>query len=408
MVILLASVFVALSISFLCSLMEATLLSLTPSQVAEFSARRPKLGALWQSFKANIERPISVILVLNTAAHTFGATIAGAEFEKLFGGDWIWLFSLAFTVLMLQFTEILPKTLGVRFNLQLSRVIARPLQLGIVILKPVLHALNWINRPFEPEPDKSAAGQTVGEIAALAGLARISKQISAYQERIIRAASRLGQLLVQDVMIPVEQISFLSTSQPLSEAIAAAHLEAHTRYPMCEDNDPNRVAGYVNFKEMIYYMRTNPKAPNLQGVIRPVHFVNPYESAATLLKLFIEQHIHMAIVRDENQRTLGMITFEDIVEEMVGDLEDEFDRLPRMFHELQGGTWMVGGGMLVADLARRLGMALSDAEGTISAWLSRRLQGMPRAGQTHREAGMEFTIRRVRRGKIFEVAVTRS
>ena len=109
MFLLLLAVLFALSLSALCSLMEATLLSLTPSQVATITGKRPRLGKIWQQFKQQIDRPISVILIINTAAHTVGATIAGAEFDKQFGPKWIWVFSLIFTFLMLQFTEILPK-----------------------------------------------------------------------------------------------------------------------------------------------------------------------------------------------------------------------------------------------------------------------------------------------------------
>jgi hypothetical protein len=103
------SVVLALSVSAICSMLEATLLSFTPTQVAELTNRQPRLGALWQRFKSNIERPIAVILLVNTAAHTIGATVAGAQFETVFGDEGVIWFSLVFTYLMLQFTEILPQ-----------------------------------------------------------------------------------------------------------------------------------------------------------------------------------------------------------------------------------------------------------------------------------------------------------
>ena len=115
--------------------MEAALLSLTPSQVANMATRHPSVGAVWRGFKNNIERPIAAILILNTAAHTIGASVAGSEFDDLFGDRWIWLFSLLFTFAMLQYTEILPKTLGVHFNETLALWIARPLSFAIWILR---------------------------------------------------------------------------------------------------------------------------------------------------------------------------------------------------------------------------------------------------------------------------------
>ena len=139
----------ALLISALCSLMEATLLSLRPSQVAEMSSRWPRIGAVWRRFEAEIDRPIAAILILNTAAHTIGASVAGAEFNSLFGDDWIWVFSLVFTLLMLQFTEIMPKSAGVRYNRHVAVWIAQPLVLLTYVLLPVVHFVHWFNRPSD-------------------------------------------------------------------------------------------------------------------------------------------------------------------------------------------------------------------------------------------------------------------
>jgi CBS domain containing-hemolysin-like protein len=127
MFIFVVSVLVALIVSAMCSLAEAVLLSLTPSQVADLSNKNPKAGQIWRTFKTNIERPIAFILILNTSAHTIGASIAGSQFDELWGDEWIWLFSLIFTFAMLQFTEILPKGFGVRFNRKIAPYIAGPL-----------------------------------------------------------------------------------------------------------------------------------------------------------------------------------------------------------------------------------------------------------------------------------------
>lgn len=407
MTLFVASVAVAFSVSFLCSLVEAALLSLTPSQVADLNLKHPKVGAVWQHFKTNIEKPIAAILILNTAAHTVGSIVSGSQFNELFSDKWIWVYSLLFTFLMLQYTEILPKTLGVRFNRELAAIIATPLSIVIGFLTPLIRLIHWINRPFEMGKGRQRAAATLEEILALATLARISKQIGSHQERIIQGAFRLSQLRVRQVMIPLEQVSFLSTSQNVADAVVTAHIDSHTRFPVCEAGDPNRVVGYINFKELIYHMRMNPADPTLQGIIRPVEFVGPDMSAADLLKMFVDQHVHMAIVRDASQKCLGLVTFEDLVEELVGDLEDEFDRLPRMFHPLSGGMWMVGGGVAMSEVATRLKLPLPDTHGSLSTWLTQRLRGTPRPGQEHHEAGADFVVRRVRRGKVFEASVTR-
>ena len=405
MTLFITSVVLALAVSALCSLLEATLLSLTPTQVAELTNRQPRLGALWQGFKGNIERPIAVILLINTGAHTIGATLAGAQFELVFGDEGVIWFSLIFSYLMLQFTEILPKTLGVRQNRRLAPVIALPLAFLVRLLSPILYVVHLINRPFEGRrrAEKSAP---LEEIAALAGLARLSRFISPHQERVIKGATQLSDKLVRDVMIPLDQITFLTTSQSPSEALIAAHLDPHTRFPISEGADRNRLLGYVNLKELVYLLHTNPTDATLRGIIRPVHFVTVEQPANELMRVFIERHEHMAIVQDGGGKTVGLVTFEDVVEELVGEMEDEFDRLPRHLHPLTGGIWMAGGGLPVSELAQRTGLDLPDTQGSTSAWLIRRLGRTPKPNETVRIAGGEVMIRRVRRGCVFEVSVT--
>lgn len=407
MIVFILSVTVALTVSAMCSLAEAVVLSLTPSQVADVAQRYPKAGAIWQHFKTRIDRPIAVILILNTAAHTVGATFAGAKFEEMYGDQGLVWFSLLFTYLMLQFTEILPKTFGVRYNRRLAPWIALPLTALIWALTPVIFLIHLVNRLFErSRADEQPA--TLEEITALAGLARLSNLIGPHQERIIQGTSRLSQLTARDVMIPVEQVSFLSTSEPLEQAVVTAHLDPHTRFPVCEGGDRDRVVGYANFKELIYRARTNPGDPTLTGIVRPVHFAGPDDPASQLLRAFVDHHEHMAIVRDAAGKTLGLVTLEDLVEELVGELEDEFDRLPRMVHRLAGGTWMVGGGVPVRELAGRLGVSLADDNGTTSEWLIRRFGRVPRPNEVYRQDGVEFTVRRTRRGKVFEASIARA
>jgi putative hemolysin len=399
------SVAAALGISAICSLLEAVVLSLTPGQVDDLVRTHPRAGAIWQGFKAQIQRPIAVILVLNTAAHTVGATIAGAKFEEQFGDAGLVWFSILFTYLMLQFTEILPKTMGVKYNRPLAPLVAGPLVFFVKILAPLLWIIHFVNKPFERKSTGHDVS-TLEEIAALAGLARLGGLLGVHQERIIRGASRLSRMTAKQLMIDLKEISFLSTSQTLHDALMAAHEDPHTRFPICEDNDKNKVAGYVNFKEMIYWSRTNPADPGLLGIIRPVHFALPDTPAPELLKAFVDRHEHIAIIQTATGETLGLVTLEDLVEELVGELEDEFDRLPRMLHHMTGGTWMVGGGVPMPSLAEKLNINLGDASGNLSKWIIDRFGRMPRVGEVHREAGLEFMIRRIRRGKVFEVAIT--
>jgi putative hemolysin len=403
MLILLICVFGTLTISFICSLMEAALLSLTPSQLADISARHPRIGAIWRDFKGHIERPIAAILILNTSAHTIGATVAGSQFDELYGSQWIWAFSLIFTFLMLQYTEILPKTLGVHFNQQLALLMARPLDWLIRAMAPLISALHALNRPFERRQEP-AQPVSVNDLMAMAAMARHAQQITPHQEHIIRGATKLSSMRVEQVMIPLAQVAVIASDQTLTEAMLTAHLDAHTRYPVCQAQDRGKIIGYVNFKEIIASLRTNPNDPSLLGVMRPVHVIDAQRAASELLREFIEQHIHMAIVKDSAGRHLGLVTLEDLVEVLVGDLEDEFDRLPQHLHELSGGQWLFGGGIEAGQVAKCFGWRAEDFSGPLAPWLEKQLEAPFKAGQLKVIAGVEFTVRRLRRGRIFEVA----
>ena len=407
LIILACSMLMALSVSFMCSLLESALLSLTPSQLAEIRSKNPRRGELCARLKHNIEQSLAVILICNTAAHTIGAAIAGAEFAELFGAGWLGLFTLAFTLLMVQYTEILPKTLGVYYNCRIISVSAGSLVVMSVILAPLIKLVHLINRPFEVKRSDSQPS-AASEIAALASLARREQKISSQQEHILLATPKLSERLAHQVMLPVENISFISSEQTPAEALNTAPADFHTRYPVCDNGDRNKVLGYINFKELVASFRMHPERTTLRDIVRPIAFVAPDDTAANLLERFALQHIHLAIVRDAQGRTRGLITMEDIIEELIGDLDDEFDPLPKTFYSPSEGFWVIGGGVLVSMLASETPLALPKSGLTLSDWFCRQLRRVPKVGDVLKYRNAEFYVRKIRRGRVLEFNVRRT
>ncbi len=354
-----------------------------------------------------MEKPIAVILIVNTAAHTIGAAIAGSQFDKLYGESWLWVFSLGFTLAMVQYTEILPKTLGVRFNSQVMKYSARPLAILSLILGPLVWLVHFINRPFErrrKQPGPSAAD----EISALAALARSSQQISSRQERIIRTAPHLSEKNAVDVMIGVDNISFLRSEQTMAGALKTAGRDFHTRYPVIEGGDKDHILGYINFKELVARHQERPGERSILDIIRPPDFADPDDTAAELLERFATQHCHMMIVREPaSGKTLGLVTLEDIVEELLGDLDDEFDPLPRTFYHPEENFWVVGGGVPLTLLKRDTNLDLPRRVEPVSIWFVRELERVPRVGDMLRFHNAEFYVRKVRRGQVWEFNLKR-
>ena len=408
MLLFLTGVLIALFVSALCSIAEAVLLSLTPSQVADINQKNPKAGKIWQGFKSAIERPIAFILILNTAAHTVGAFIAGSQFSQLWGEEWIWLFSLIFTFAMLQFTEILPKSLGVQFNRKIAPYLSGPLSVMVSVSMPVIKFVHWINSPFRVKSDNEAGQSTVDEIQKLASMARLSSEISGLQEDVISGAAKISETKIKDVMIPVDEVSFLSTSQSIEEALITAENDSHTRFPVCVGDNEDDILGYINFKDLVSYSRRKFEGSSLEGIIRTLYTVSPDDSVAQRMKYFIEKHIHIAVVKDKKGKTLGLVTLEDLMEELVGEVEDEFDRLPRDIIQVAPNMWILGGGISVKNVGKRLNYDLGESETSLNTWLESKIDDELKSGTIIQEGDLEFKIRRIRRGDIFDAIVKKT
>ncbi len=413
MTVLVVTLVTALTISGLCSLVEACLLSITPSQVATLSRRQPRVAAAWQNFKSSIERPVAVILIVNTAAHTIGATVAGAQFELVFGTRWMIAFSVALTYVMLQFTEILPKTLGVRYSLALAPVIAPILTVLVRVLSPVLSFVHLVNRPFESRRRAPEQPATLDEIVALAAAARVSQQIDPQQERIIRVASRFDRIRVRQIMTPRTHVDYLRLDQPIDETLRVVQASEYTRLPIC-DGDLDHVIGFVHIKDLFNHLELMPgrlrlldqRSPegeliavpdgapgsavhvigagaiNLHAIRRDVLFLPDTVSVQQALRQFQQHHTHMAVVVDEYGATQGIVTLEDAIEEFVGEIDDEFDISAPPTLVVESGRFRVSGLYAMRDLCERLGLDDAPAadSDTLSGYITAQLGRFPSVG----------------------------
>jgi len=351
--LLILSVLGALLISALCSLMEATLLSLRPGQIAEISARRPRIGGIWQRLVADIDHPIAAILILNTAAHTIGASVAGAEFDRLYGDRWIWIFSIIFTFLMLQFTEILPKGAGVRYNRLVAIWIARPLGLLVSVMRPVQAFVHFINRPFSGSRPQAKGVTTSDEITALTRFARLSGEISAEQEYVIRRGTQLSSLKVRDAMRPRVDIDALDVETPPEQIVGAIALSGFSRVPVYGE-DLDDILGFIYIKDLLLELHMG-RPLELRRLLRPALVVPKSLQLDRLVKMFRRERTQMAIVVDEHGGTEGLVTLEDLLEKLVGTIHDEHRGPDEEIVRRDKASWLVSGSASVDDLLETIG-----------------------------------------------------
>jgi len=319
----------ALLVSTTCSLFEAVLLSLSTSQVEMMLETHPRQGANLKKLKKNIEQPITAILTLNTAAHTIGATVAGASAVTLFGQNGLVWFSLTFTLAILLFTEILPKTIGVTFARQLGPYIVAPLQITILILKPLIWTAQLMTRLV---PNSQKTHQiSAEELKTIASMSRKSGEIEADQEKVIANILQLGEKNVRQVMTP-RTVTF-SASQTLTIK-EAARMEGkwrmHSRVPVYE-GEPDNVVGIVLSQDVLMAAAVGQDTIQLSQIMRPVHFVPETAPLDRIFIDFFERYQHLFVVVDEYGSVTGVISMEDILEEIIGrEIVDESDKARNM------------------------------------------------------------------------------
>lgn len=395
----------AMFISFLCSILESTLLSLSTTDIAKISEKNPMLAKIWRDFKQTIQKPIAVILIVNTLSHTIGATVSGAQFNTLFGTEWLWLFSLIFSLMMIQWTEILPKTIGVKYNKRIALITGLPLSFLVKLFKPIVFLTHLLNRPFEGKKTIRSELDALDEIRVLAHFSSSNKLINQDQENIISKSTNLSNTKVSQIMIKKSEIKTLSSQMNLMQALVEAHIHHHTRYPLAISGNVDEIMGYVNFKDIVTALRINPKNPTLLGILRPVIVVNPNDSLNHILTRLTKGHNHMAIVKDHKGETLGLVTMEDLFEFMLGDIEDEYDILPDYFYQIYDNRYIAGGGSKLSAIHKTLGDEVENKDISLSEWLITQFKKIPAVEETYKSGKLNFIVRKIRRSKIFEVII---
>ncbi len=315
---------IAIIVSALCSIMEAVLYSVPQSQI-EVMARSGKVsGHILKHLKKDIRKPITAILTLNTIANTMGAAVAGASAAVVFGEENLIWFSVFFTLAILLFSEILPKTAGVAYDKSLASWIAIPLNGLVKIMGPLVWLCQAVTHLI-PKQEKKAL-VSIEEIQAVAVLGRKSGEIEPQQERVIANILKLQDKTVRQVMTPRTVVFSLSEHLTIGEALnMKEQWSRHSRVPVYDKNHDD-VVGVVMSRNVLLNLSEGNKDEKLSELMQPVHFVPEAAPLNKILMEFFEQRIHLFVVVDEYGSVTGVISLEDIIEEIVGrEIIDESD-----------------------------------------------------------------------------------
>ena len=277
----------------------------------------------------------------------------------------------------------------------------------------VKRAITFIDKKKPLNSPNTDTQSSLYELSAALSLARTSRLIDAQQEKIVLSAAQLSQRQIKSIMIPVSDICMIPQNSSLSDALILAHLDMHTRFPVCVDtNDPQTIQGYINFKDIIAALKINPDDPTIKGTIRPLMKFLDTTPISKVLERMIQEKLHIGLVENTEQLIVGMITQEDIIEELVGEIEDEFDRLPNHIHPY-GSQWLVGGAVTMSTIAKTIGIAWTDSPGNegdlkLADWCQRQSAKTFNGGEIITANGLQLTVRKLRRKKISEAFIAKN
>jgi magnesium and cobalt exporter, CNNM family len=312
--------------------------------------------------------------------------------------------------------ELVPKVLAIKNPEWVCVTLSPVMRAFAIVIFPAVLLFEWMTTSLvdlierllpRRKTDDHLAG--MHELRAQVSLLRASQAIGVQEERIILQASRLSAMKVHDIMMPDDDIVTVVADAPLSENLIIAHMDLHTRFPVAtRKGDPQSIIGYVTFKDMVLLAKTHPGNPVIREIVRQITSLPQDMALSEALRQMISDHHHLALVKDSGGTVVGMITQEDIFEELVGDIQDEFDRLPRHVNRA-GHQLVVGGGVTLGQLREavarpELGGDL-PANTTLNDWLNYGREIPLRGGDMVVVDRVWCQVRKVRRRRITELVL---
>jgi len=318
---------IAIGVSFLCSILEAVLLSITPSYVEKTLTDKPRSGRLLTNVKQRLDASLSSILILNTFAHTMGAAGVGSQAVKIYGEKWETLIAILLTLAILYFSEIIPKTLGATYWQKL----AVPSAFLINWLVKLVYPLVWISTRLTKLFSNNKGNEiTREEIIALASLGHKDGTLFSSENAYLSNILQLREIRAEQILTPRTVVHMLDQSMTVSEALNHPETKQFTRIPVYgEDSDD--ITGKVIKHDLFEAERAGHGSDPISDYAKKIYRVSEKLPVQQLLDQFIKHRAHLFLVEDEFGQTVGIVTLEDAIETLLGrEIVDESDTVEDM------------------------------------------------------------------------------
>ncbi|MCS5640463.1 MAG: hemolysin family protein [Candidatus Marinimicrobia bacterium] len=320
--------FLALGVSFLCSLLESIILSITHSHVAVLAKTGSKSSRLLENMKENINKPLAAILTVNTVANVVGAAGVGAQAMKLFGSEWVAILSGLLTLCILIFSEIIPKTLGTVYWRPLAGPAVYMIRGLIYLTYPFVFLSNYFSEIFASENHQQKVSRQ--EVVAMAEMGEDEGSIREKESDIIENLFNLNDVVAEDVMTPRSVVFALQKDSTVGDVVGEHTPIAFSRIPIF-DKDMDDILGFIHRYDLVNKQAEDQFHIKMKDILEPIHTVKQEDSIASILDEFVRRRQQIFMVIDEFGTTTGLITLEDAIETLLGvEIVDEHDSVVDM------------------------------------------------------------------------------
>ena len=386
---------------------ETALLSMDRVRV-QYLVHQQRRGA--RRLEAVLRRPddlLGTILVGNNLVNIAASVFATTFFVRRFGARGELMTILILTPVLLILSEVCPKTLAARHPERISFFVLRPIRGAMVLLRPVVWLVTGLSRLLtyfirsEPRPVISEE-----EIRAMITVGEQTGVVETEKRRMLHGIFELSEIRVRDVMIPRTEVVGIEASATFADALLTAQQSNHSRFPVYRESLDN-VIGVIHSKDILRYA-DRPEAFALPELLRPPFFVPEAKPVNTLLQAFQNRRVHLAMVVDEYGGVEGIVTLEDVVEEIIGEIHDEYDAETAPFRDLGHGRYLVDGSVPLRELNQHFGFNLAEEHAnTLAGFVLHSLGTIPEEGERCEADGMVFIVRRMLDRRIEQVEIRR-
>lgn len=393
--------FIVLLLSAFFSSSEIALISLSKSKIKQLVKQKKRGSETLEKIREDPHKLLINIAIANNIVNIFGASFATAIAIDLFGNKGVGIATGVMTFLILTFGEIIPKTMATKHTERIALFAAKPLFILEILFSPIIKLFELLTKLFTKRGREQQI--TEEEIKTMISLGQEEGAINKIEEEMIHKIFNFDDIHAWEVMTPRTDITALEIGTSQKEILETVQESGFSRIPIYEE-DIDHIVGILYTKDLIKYIKSKRKI-NLKNIMRPVLFIPKNKRIDSLLKEFQNKKIHIALVVEEHGGIEGLVTLEDLLEEITGEIFDETDNEEKLIRKIDRNKYIIKGSAELDIINKKLRIALEEREdsNTISGLILDHLERIPKKNDKLELNGIKIKIKKVDRQRIEEI-----